>query len=50
MARRYGLRIVEGLGSTEVLHMYLSNGIDVQKPGPAGARARLRNQAHRLGG
>lgn len=36
--RRYGLRIVEGLGSTEVLHMYLSNRIDRQKPGASGAR------------
>jgi len=36
--RRYGLSIVEGLGSTEVLHMYLSNRIDLQKPGASGAR------------
>ena len=36
--RRYGLSIVEGLGSTEVLHMYLSNRIDRQKPGASGAR------------
>jgi benzoate-CoA ligase family protein len=36
--RRYGLSIVEGLGSTEVLHMYLSNRIDQQKPGASGAR------------
>jgi benzoate-CoA ligase family protein len=36
--RRYGLSIVEGLGSTEVLHMYLSNRIDKQKPGASGAR------------
>jgi len=36
--RRYGLAIVEGLGSTEVLHMYLSNRVDVQKPGASGAR------------
>lgn len=37
-ARRYGLRIVEGLGSTEVLHIYLSNRVDRQKPGATGAR------------
>jgi len=36
--RRYGLRIVEGLGSTEVLHIYLSNKMDRQKPGASGAR------------
>ena len=36
--RRHGLRIVEGLGSTEVLHIYLSNGVDRQKPGASGAR------------
>ena len=36
--RRYGLRIVEGLGSTEVLHIYLSNRMDRQKPGASGAR------------
>jgi benzoate-CoA ligase family protein len=36
--RRYGLAIVEGLGSTEVLHIYLSNTIDVQKPGASGKR------------
>jgi benzoate-CoA ligase family protein len=36
--RRYGLSIVEGLGSTEVLHMYLSNRIDKPKPGASGAR------------
>jgi acetyl-CoA synthetase len=36
--RGYGLSIVEGLGSTEVLHMYLSNRIDRQKPGASGAR------------
>lgn len=35
---RFGHRIVEGLGSTEVLHIYLSNGIDRQKPGSAGRR------------
>jgi benzoate-CoA ligase family protein len=35
---RFGHRIVEGLGSTEVLHIYLSNGIDLQKPGSAGRR------------
>jgi len=36
--RRYGMRIVEGLGSTEVLHIYLSNRMDRQKPGASGAR------------
>ncbi len=36
--RRYGLSIIEGLGSTEVLHMYLSNPIDKPKPGASGAR------------
>jgi benzoate-CoA ligase family protein len=36
--RRYGLSMVEGLGSTEVLHIYLSNRIDRQKPGASGAR------------
>ena len=36
--RRYGLRIVEGLGSTEVLHIYLSNRVDQQKIGASGAR------------
>jgi benzoate-CoA ligase family protein len=36
--RRYGLSIVEGLGSTELLHMYLSNRVDNPKPGASGAR------------
>jgi benzoate-CoA ligase family protein len=36
--RRYGLPIVEGLGSTEVLHIYLSNRIEQQKLGASGAR------------
>ena len=37
-----GLEIVEGLGSTEVLHIYLSNRPDNKKLGAAGlARARL---------
>lgn len=36
--RRYRLDIVEGLGSTEVLHIYLSNRVDCQKPGASGAR------------
>jgi benzoate-CoA ligase family protein len=36
--RRYGLDIVEGLGSTEVLHIYLSNRVDLQKLGASGAR------------
>jgi benzoate-CoA ligase family protein len=35
--RRYGLSIVEGLGSTEVLHIYLSNRIDMQRGGTSGA-------------
>jgi len=33
-----GLEIVEGLGSTEVLHIYLSNHADKKKPGAAGLR------------
>jgi acetyl-CoA synthetase len=33
-----GLEIVEGLGSTEVLHIYLSNHPDRKKPGAAGLR------------
>lgn len=36
--RRYGLAIVEGLGSTEVLHVYLSNTPKIQKPGASGRR------------
>lgn len=36
--RRTGLRIVEGLGSTEVLHIYLSNRVDRQVEGASGAR------------
>lgn len=36
--RRTGLRIVEGLGSTEALHIYLSNRRDKQVPGASGAR------------
>jgi benzoate-CoA ligase family protein len=36
--RRYGLPIVEGLGSTEVLHIYLSNHVDRQRPGASGLR------------
>jgi benzoate-CoA ligase family protein len=36
--RRYGLSIVEGLGSTEVLHIYLSNRTTQQKLGASGAR------------
>ena len=31
-----GLEIVEGLGSTEVLHVYLSNTVEKKKPGAAG--------------
>ena len=33
-----GLEIVEGLGSTEVLHIYLCNRDDKKKPGAAGLR------------
>jgi acetyl-CoA synthetase len=33
-----GLEIVEGLGSTEVLHVYLSNTVESKKPGAAGVR------------
>jgi acetyl-CoA synthetase len=33
-----GLEIVEGLGSTEVLHIYLSNRQEKKKPGAAGLR------------
>ncbi|MET0151356.1 MAG: benzoate-CoA ligase family protein [Candidatus Binatia bacterium] len=36
--RRYGLAIVEGLGSTEVLHIYLSNGAERQTLGASGTR------------
>jgi benzoate-CoA ligase family protein len=33
-----GIEIIEGLGSTEVLHVYLSNREDQKKPGAAGLR------------
>ncbi len=33
---RFGLKIIEGLGSTEMLHIYLSNDEMRQKPGSAG--------------
>jgi len=33
-----GLEILEGLGSTEALHIYLSNRSDKKKPGAAGLR------------
>jgi benzoate-CoA ligase family protein len=36
--RCYGLSIVESLGSTEMLHAYLANRRDLQKPGASGAR------------
>jgi benzoate-CoA ligase family protein len=36
--RRYGLAIVEGLGSTEVLHIYLSNRAERQALGASGMR------------
>jgi len=35
--QRYGLSIVEGLGSTEMLHIYLSNRTDMQRVGTSGA-------------
>lgn len=34
----YGLEIMEGLGSTEVLHIYLSNTVERMKTGAAGCR------------
>jgi acetyl-CoA synthetase len=36
--RRFGLEIMEGLGSTEVLHIYLSNTREQKKIGAAGKR------------
>jgi benzoate-CoA ligase family protein len=33
---RFGLKIIEGLGSTEILHIYLSNDAQHQKVGSAG--------------
>ncbi|MGG5818769.1 benzoate-CoA ligase family protein [Falsiroseomonas sp. HW251] len=36
--QRTGLDIVEGLGSTEVLHIYLSNSPEAHRPGSAGRR------------
>ena len=49
--RRYGLAIVEGLGSTEVLHIYLSNTPELQKPGlERPTRAGLRAASHRSRG
>jgi acetyl-CoA synthetase len=33
-----GLEIIEGLGSTEALHIYLSNSAEAKKPGAAGRR------------
>jgi len=36
--RRFGLEIMEGLGSTEVLHIYLSNTREQKKVGTAGKR------------
>ena len=35
-----GIEIMEGLGSTEVLHIYLSNTPEHKKPGAAGKRVR----------
>jgi acetyl-CoA synthetase len=35
---RFGFEIVEGLGSTEMLHIYLSNRPDDRRPGSAGRR------------
>ena len=37
-AERFGLDIVEGLGSTELLHIYLSNTIGSKRLGSAGRR------------
>ena len=36
--RRFGHEIVEGLGSTELLHVFLSNSPDAKKVGSAGRR------------
>lgn len=36
--QRFGHEIIEGLGSTEVLHIYLSNTVDWKKVGTAGRR------------
>jgi benzoate-CoA ligase family protein len=36
--RRFGHEILEGLGSTEVLHIYLSNALGQKKVGTAGKR------------
>lgn len=36
--RRFGLEIIEGLGSTEVLHIYLSNTREQRKTGTVGRR------------
>lgn len=36
--KRFGFEIIEGLGSTEILHMYLSNTEDSKRPGAAGLR------------
>lgn len=36
--RRYGLQILEGLGSTEVLHIYVSNFVDDLYKGASGKR------------
>ena len=33
---KFGLPIIEGLGSTEMTHIYLSNTVELQKPGSAG--------------
>jgi benzoate-CoA ligase family protein len=38
--RRFGHEIMEGLGSTEALHIYLSNTVDQKKVGCAGKRVR----------
>ena len=35
---KFGFEIVEGLGSTEMLHIYLSNRPDNRRPGSAGLR------------
>ena len=36
--KRFGFEIIEGLGSTEILHIYLSNTHSNKRPGAAGLR------------
>ena len=45
--RRYGLAIVEGLGSTEVLHIYLSNSPSQQEPAAAASAVPITSSPHR---